>query len=256
MEYVALGRSSLRIPKIGFGSWRYRGGTGVLRRAVELGAGFVDTAESYGTEPAVGDDIKEFRDRVFVATKVSPENLRHGDVLSHAEASLRRLRTSYVDLYQVHWPNPDIPISETMAAMEELVSAGKVLHVGVSNFSVAQMKEAQNALKNNRLMSNQVPYNLYSRQIEEDILPYCQEQGIAVIAWSPLARGRFESAALGRVASETGKTRAQIMLNWCVSHAGVMAIPKTDRPERVDEAVGAVGWELSPEQRAALEAGA
>ncbi len=256
MEYIPLGRSDTRIPKIGFGAWQYRGGRGVLRRAHALGAAFVDTAEMYGTEPQVARDIAGLRGEYFIATKVSPQNLRRDTLLAHADASLRRLETDWIDLYQIHSPNPDIPIAETMAAMRALVDDGRVRHVGVSNFSVDDMRAAQDALGGVPLASNQMRYSLAARQIEDDVLPYCQEHAITVIAYSPLAKGDFSAAGLERlaeVAADVGKTPAQVLLNWVVGQPGVMAIPKTDRPERVDEAVAAVGWTLAPHHRAALE---
>ena len=255
MEYVQLGRSTTQVPKIGLGTWQYRGGGGVLRRAHELGAAFVDTAEIYGTEAQVATDLDGLRDDFFIATKVSPQNLHHSDVLSHCAASLKRLATDRIDLYQVHWPNPDIPIAETMRAMAELVADGQVRYVGVSNYSVAQMQEAQDALGDVPLVSNQVKYRLGAREIETDILPYCQEHNITVIAYSPLAKGDFSGPGLERVAgiaNARGKTPAQIMLNWLVSQPQVIAIPKTDRVERVDEAVGATGWTMDPAERTAL----
>jgi diketogulonate reductase-like aldo/keto reductase len=117
-----------------------------LRRGIELGAFLIDTAEVYGTEDAVSQAIKGFRDRVFIATKVSGNHLRHDDVLKAAEGSLRRLRTQYIDLYQVHWPSSNVPIQETMHAMEELVDRGLVRYVGVSNFSTAELLAAQAAI--------------------------------------------------------------------------------------------------------------
>ena len=255
MKYIRLGMTSQEIPLIGFGTWRYRGGAGVLRRAVELGAGLVDTAEAYGTESIVGSEINTFRDEMFVATKVSTENLGHRDVIEHAEASLQRLQISSIDLYQVHSPNPSIPIAETMRAMEDLVAQGKVRFVGVSNFSVAQMKEVQDSLKANPLVANQVPYSLASRDIEDDVLPYCQENGITVIAYTPIERGVFDSLGdtLRSIAADLNASPAQVMLSWVVSHAGVMAIPKTDTVERVDEAVESVDIELSCHLRQELE---
>ena len=224
---------------------------------MELRAGFVDTAEIYETEAQVAGDMEGIRDRVFVATKISPANLRYDDVLQHAAASLERLRTDVIDLYQIHSPSSEIALSETMRAMNALVAEGRVRFVGVSNFSVDQMKEAQDALGDTPLVSNQVLYNLFARGIEADVLPYCQTHEITVVAYTPIARGEFDqrrAAGLARIAAETGRTWAQLMLNWVVAHEGVMAIPKTDRVERVDEAVGAVGWSLTGAQRTALEA--
>ena len=160
-----------------------------------------------------------------------------------------------IDLYQIHWPSLDIPISETMRAMETLVSEGKVRFIGVSNFSTSQMKAAQDSLQSNPLVSNQVKYSLFAREIEDDILPYCQENGITVIAYTPLGRGNFNTPddTLRKEAEAIGKNPAQVLLNWVVAYDGVMAIPKTDKPDRVDEAAEAVGFTLSEESREVLE---
>jgi diketogulonate reductase-like aldo/keto reductase len=116
--------------------WKYRGGVEPLRRGIELGAFLIDTAEVYGTEDVVGQAVKGIRDKVFIASKVSGSHLRHDDVLHAAEASLRKLNESCIDLYQVHWPNSSVPIKETMRAMEALVDRGQVKYIGVSNFSM------------------------------------------------------------------------------------------------------------------------
>ena len=189
MNTQELGNTGERIPDVGLGTWAYTGGSAPLRRGVELGAFLIDTAEAYRTEDAVGDAMEGIRADVFVATKVSPSHFRRRDVLRAADESLRRLRCGVIDLYQLHWPNPRIPIAETMGAVQELVDAGKVRHVGVSNFSVAEMEEARAALPNAPIVSNQVEYSLTDRSIEAETLPYCQANGITVIAYSPLARG-------------------------------------------------------------------
>ncbi|MBM4436044.1 MAG: aldo/keto reductase [Actinobacteria bacterium] len=265
MEYLPLGPTAQRVPKIGFGTARFHGGAGVLRRAVELGAGFIDTAESYnawGDEPGVAEtlvaeELGGVTGEVVVATKISPENLRFDDVIRHALASRERLRVPSIDLYQVHAPNPAIPIAETMRALERLVDEGVIRRIGVSNFDVEDLQAAQDALRTQPLVANQVRYNLFDREVEARVLPYCQEHRITVSAHTPLALGRFTgrpgAGVLALVARETNRTAAQIMLNWLVGHAGVMAIPKTDRAERVDELVASVGWTLDPAQRAALD---
>ena len=118
------------VPALGFGTWLYRGGAGVLVRATELGCGFIDTAESYGNEELVGAEIAPVREAVFLATKVSPENLRLADVIRHCLRSIERLGVAAIDLYQVHWPNPQIAINETMRGMRHLVEEGLVRYVG------------------------------------------------------------------------------------------------------------------------------
>jgi diketogulonate reductase-like aldo/keto reductase len=263
VEFKELGRTGVQVPEIGFGTWEYRGGSAPLKKAVELGAALIDTAELYGTEEAVGAAIKGMRDQVFVATKVSGNHLRHAEVLRAAEGSLKRLGIETIDLYQVHWPDPAVPIAETMGAMEKLVDDGKVRFIGVSNFYLKNLQDAEASMTRHKIVANQVKYSLLQRDIEEDTLPYCRKNKITVIAYSPLARGqlcakpllrnRAALQTLQRVASESGKTVAQVALNWCVVKPGVIAIPKTDRVERVVEACGASGWKLSPQQTAALE---
>ena len=160
MEMKRLGASGVMAPEIGLGTWRYTGGPEPLRRGIELGANLIDTAEMYRTEDQVGEAIAGIRERVFIATKVLGSNLRYDAVLQAAEKSLRLLSVDKIDLYQIHWPNPSVPIAETMRAMERLVSDGLVDHIGVSNFSVEEMAEAQAAMQNNALVSNQILYNL------------------------------------------------------------------------------------------------
>ena len=260
MNLQELGNSGVQIPDVGLGTWEYTGGSAPLLRGVELGAFLIDTAEAYRTEDAVGEAIKEIRDYVFVATKVSPSHFRRRDLLKAAEQSLKRLKIDFIDLYQLHWANPRIPIAETMGAMEELVDAGKVRYIGVSNFSVGLMEEAQAALSRARIVSNQVEFSLTERSIEPEVLPYCQANGITVIAYSPLARGLGNlergagARALADVAGRNGRTVAQVALNWCLYHDRVMVIPKTNASMRVEENCGASGWRLSDDDVVALEA--
>ena len=259
MEYRELGGTGVMVPEVGVGTWQYRGGVAPLRRGVELGATLIDTAEIYGTEGVVGEALKGIRERVFLATKVSGEHLRHGQVLRAADASLKRLGVQTIDLYQVHWPDRDVPVAETMQALEELVDAGKVRYIGVSNFSRREVEAAQASLRRNRIVANQVEYSLQQRQIEPD-LPFYRENKITVIAYSPLGLGallspqnRPELNTLRQVASAAGKTPAQVALAWCLSRPGVITIPKSDRVERVEENCAASGWRLSEEQVATLD---
>ena len=258
MEYKKLGDTDVDVPEIGLGVWAYRGGAGPLRKGISLGAFLVDTAESYGTEDAVGEAVARMRDRVFVATKVSPEHFRYADVIKAADASLKRLATDRIDLYQLHWPNDSIPIAETMRAMDKLVEEGKVRFIGVSNFSVAQLTEAQ-AASANKIVANQVRYSLAARDIERDVLPFCQQSNVTVIAYSPLAKGMgnlraaVRGGALSKVAEATGRTEAQVALNWCVSKDNVIAIPKSDSTERTEENCLASGWRLSEEHARMLD---
>jgi len=259
MKSKYLGITKIQVPEIGLGTWAYTGGIEPLRRGIELGAFLVDTAESYGTEEAVGAAISDIRNRVYLATKVSPTHLKKVDVLRAADASLKRLATDWIDLYQVHWPNPNIPIEETMSAMEHLVNNGKIRHIGVSNFSIDQLKEAKNALTKNVIISNQVQYSLLKRGIEKDLLPYCQKNGITIIAYSPLAIGlpnilsEDNNGVISKISENTGKTTAQVVLNWCTSKENVIAIPKANTIKHVEDSCGASGWRLQEKDLSLLD---
>ncbi len=277
MELKSLGNTGVMVPEVGLGVWKYSGGVEPLRRSIELGAFLIDTAEMYGTEDVVGQAIKGMRDRVFLATKVSADHLHYDDVLRAAEASLRRLETNCIDLYQIHWPNWSVPIQETMRAMETLVDRGLVRYLGVSNFSLEQLREAQAAMSKYPLVANQVLYNLNRREIERDMLPYCLMQRITIIAYTPLDDGRLATRswfpqnwrmqavpqvatylqrmqALEQVATYTRKTLAQVALNWCTSRPNVIVIPKSNTLARIEENCQASGWRLSPEQVQFLDA--
>ena len=269
MNYERLGSSDLTVPEIGLGTWRYSGGPEPLRRGVELGANLIDTAEMYRTEAAVGEAISGIRDQVIVATKVLGSHLRYDEVLKAAEQSRRLLAVDKIDLYQIHWPNPRVPIAETMRAMARLVSDGAVAHVGVSNFSVDEMQEAQAAMPNVPIVSNQILYNLRRRSAERDVIPYCRRNDITVIAYSPLHEGALVGnrggrlrRALGRnrdndvleeVAGKVGKTAAQVALNWVADQEGIIAIPKSNSVDRTEANCAASGWSLTADQRQALE---
>jgi len=249
----------IRLPEIGFGTWNYREGVEPLRAAIECGARLIDTAESYGTEVIVGEAIKGRRHQVFLATKALPRNFRRRDLIAAAERSLRRLGTDHIDLYQLHWPNLAIPIEEPMRGMEDLVDAGKVRFIGVSNFSVRDLVNAQAALSRQRIAANQVRYSLIERTIEGGLLEYCQKSGITVIAYSPLATGLGNIRAadpegvLRKVAEASCKSEAQVALNWCIRNENVIAIPKASTTTHVMENVGASGWKLQPELARLLE---
>jgi len=213
----------------------------------------IDTAEMYGaghSEEIVAQAMQN-TDPIFIATKVSPSHFEYDSVLQAASGSLKRLGVNRIDLYQLHWPNPRVPISETMKAMEKLVRDGLVRYVGVSNFSVEQMREAQESMSRERIVSNQLEYSLVERSVEEDILPYCRKDKIMVIAYSPLAQGGIPKGkggpflVLDELASTLGKTRNQVALNWLLHDPSVVVIPKAGRREHVRENAEVAGWKLS-----------
>ena len=296
MEYLDLGRSGIRVSTIGMGMWQASGtiwGTDVtdegciqaVVKSSELGVNLMDTAEGYGdghSEEVLGKAIKKVgRERLVVATKVGGSHLRFDDVIRACEMSLRRLDIEQVDLYQVHWPDPwqQIPLKHTMKAMEKLYDEGKIRAVGVSNFAVRDLEEARSILSHAEIVSNQVRYNLITRQIEEEVLPYCSRERITILAYVPLAQGALtgkysedlkprdevrkgnkafsdqnirETTRLLKVlqiiANRRGKTVAQVALNWILSHPGVIPIPGAKNAQQAEQNAGAVGWSLTPDE--------
>ena len=258
MEYKQLGHTGVMVSEIGLGVWKYKGGVEPLRRGIELGANLIDTAEMYRTEDVVGQAVKDIRDRVLIASKVSGSHLQYDAVLRAAEASLRTLDIACIDLYQIHWPSRSVPIQDTMRAMEELVDRSQIKYIGVSNFSTEQLREAQAVMRHYPIVSNQVLYNLKAREIEQDLLPYCQQHNVTVLAYTPLDDGRLATQprlrrtrgtrSLAQIAEETHKTLAQVALNWCTSRPNVIAIPKSNSLVRTEENCGASGWRLPPAQ--------
>jgi diketogulonate reductase-like aldo/keto reductase len=262
MYMKTLGNTHQMIPEIGIGTWRYKGNLQVIHQALALGATLIDTAEMYRTEHYVGAAIEGNRSSYFVATKVSGGNLGYADVMKAADASLKRLGTEFTDLYQVHWPNPRIPIDETMSAMARLVRTGKVRYIGVSNFSVDECVEAQNALDGNlRIQSNQVRYSLFDRSIETSLLPYCERNHITIIAYGSLVQGNVDAELRKRpelseivdgICESKGLTRAQVLLAWTIHHPLVITIPQTNQEHRVRENCDASGHRLSEQEYEAL----
>jgi len=231
-----------------------------LKLGIDMGMTLIDTAEVYGnghSEEIAGRAARNMRDKIFLATKVSPENLSYNDLLQSAEESLRRLGTDYIDLFQVHWPNPGIPIEETMEGMKALKDQGKIRYVGVSNFSINELRKAQAAISPNTMVSIQVEYNLFDRTIEENILPYCEEQNLITIAYSPLdqgsvAMGSTKIEKLRSIAEKYRKSIAQIALNWLIRHPSVVVIPKAVKPDHIKANAEAADFRLSEDDFAEI----
>lgn len=264
MEYRQLGRTNEKVSVIGMGTWRIGNfhtaeeraeQVRALRRGVELGMNLIDTAEIYGagrSEELVGEAVKDLRDHVFIASKVAPGHLHHDQVIRSCRASLMRLGTTHIDLYQVHWPDPTVPIKETMLAMEELVREGAVRYIGVSNFSVAETEEAKEALARSELVSNQVEYSLSNRYAEREILPYCAREKLTLVAYSPLAQGKIADSIPRALLEKYATTPAQVMLNWVTRHEQVVAIPKSGSVKHMEENASSISAELTPEEFARL----
>jgi diketogulonate reductase-like aldo/keto reductase len=278
LERKSLGKTGESVAAIGLGTWNMGGRESpdyrdderlieAIRYAVELGMNHIDTAEMYAAghaEELVGEAVKQFsRDEVFIATKVWPSNLRYEDVIRSCRRSLERLQLKYVDLYMVHWPNPRIPLQETMKAMEKLVKDGLIRYVGVSNFDVELLEEAMNALKREEIVANQVEYSLEAREVERELIPFCERNGITVTAYTPLGKGRIPAEAasntprgkiLAEMAQRYGKTPVQIALNWVIWRPNVITIPKAARKEHLEENAGAAGWRPTEEDYKRLSA--
>lgn len=252
MKYETL--HGLRIPKIGFGTWRIGGGSypdpkldsvslTALRSALEVGYTHFDTAESYANghaEELIGRAIREThtpREHVFITSKVSPEHLTYNDVIKACENSLRRLSMDYIDLYLIHWPARSISkLDEAFPALNSLVHAGKVRHLGVSNFNLKWLKRSQE-LSGTPLLSNQVPYSLSDRSyMQNGVIEFCLQNDILVTAYSPVDEGRLrENQVLRSVAEAHSATAYQIALAWLVSQPRVIAIPMSHDPKHIRE---------------------
>jgi diketogulonate reductase-like aldo/keto reductase len=203
----------------------------------------IDTAEMYGpAEDIVGAAIRRFRrSDLFIVSKVLPENASYSETLRAAERSLRRIGTDYLDLYLVHWPGRH-PVAETMAAMEDLVAQGKIRFIGVSNFDVGETETALAALTRERLACNQVLYNLRKRGIELDLMPFCEERGIAVVGYAPFGGfptyGSKRWRVLSEIAGNHDATPRQVVLRFLTRRPGLFAIPKAANLDHVRENAG------------------
>jgi 2,5-diketo-D-gluconate reductase B len=233
------------MPVLGLGTWQLVGSRceRVVSRAIELGYRHFDTAELYGNESEIGRAIAPVdRASLFLTSKVSSENLRTNDVIRACRRSLERLRTSYLDLYLIHWPNDEIPIEETMDGMQYLVEEGLVRSLGVSNFDVGRLQKAMD-VSEAPICNDQVEYHPYRPRRE---LPqFCAEHGIAVSAYSPLARGRIRhDPVLTRIGQKYGKSPAQVSLRWLLQK-GAIVLPKAGSVEHLRANMDMDGWELS-----------
>lgn len=258
-----LGASAYPVAVIGQGTWRMgeepsarQQEVQALRLGIELGLTHIDTAEMYAdgrAEEIVGQAIAGRRPEVFLTTKVLPSNASYDGTLRACEASLRRLKTNYIDLYLIHWWSERHPIAETMRAMEALVGRGFVRFIGVSNFEVPQLKAAQAALSNEPLVCNQVLYHLKDRSLEADLLPHCERQGIALVGYTPLARGGYLRGVIAEIAKKHRRTPRQVVLNFLTRRPSLFTIPKAGQPEHVRENAAALDFTLTPRDLAAID---
>ncbi len=252
------------VPALGQGTWHMgeRKGTAraeaaALRLGLDLGMTLIDTAEMYGdgaAEEVVAEALAGRRDEVFLVSKVYPHNASAGGVPAACARSLKRLRTDCIDLYLLHWRGR-FPLTETVAAFEALREAGKIRFWGVSNLDVDDMRELYGVPAGNSCSADQVLYHPGARGIEFDLLPWCRDRKLPVMAYSPIGQGGLlRSRALQSVAKRHNATPAQVAIAWGLRHPDVISIPKSATAEHVRENAGAGGITLTPEDLAAIDA--
>jgi diketogulonate reductase-like aldo/keto reductase len=252
-----------RVPQLGQGTWNIgdsaatRGAEiAVLRRGVELGMTLIDTAEMYGSgrsEILVGEAIDGLREQVYLVSKVLPSSASLEGTVKACEASLKRLRVETIDLYLLHWPG-HFPLRDTVAAFRRLLEQGKIRAWGVSNFDVDDMEELFDVPEGSSCAVNQVLYNPEHRGIEYDLLPWCEERNVTVMAYSPVGQGGrlLASKVLRGIAQKHRVAPAQVALAWCLRRP-VLAIPKASSIGHVEENATATGLELDSEDLAEID---
>jgi diketogulonate reductase-like aldo/keto reductase len=252
-----------RVPALGQGTWhmgedrrRAAEEAAAVRLGIELGMTLIDTAEMYGSggaEEMVARAAEGVRDKLFIVSKVYPHNASRTGVVAACERSLKRLGTDRIDLYLLHWRG-SIPLAETIEGFERLARDGKIRHHGVSNFDRADMEEWVTLNGGATVAADQVLYNLSRRGPEWDLLPWCRERGVAIMAYTPLGQGGLlRHRTLTEIARRRGATPAQVALAWLLRQEETIVIPKASRLEHVRENRGALDVALSEEDLAALD---
>lgn len=246
-----------KIPAIGLGTWELQGpgARKAVSGAIGLGYRHIDTAEMYGNEEEVGQGIKDSginRSDIFLTTKVWADNIGEGDLQQHARASLQRLKVDYVDLLLIHWPNARIPLNESINALMDVQSTGMALHIGVSNFPVALMKQAVEDC-GAKLICNQVEYHPYLNQ--NAVLNYARTHNMAVTAYCPLARGGVaDDDVILDIAAKYKKSPGQITLRWLTQQQNVAAIPKAASEKHQRENLEIFDFRLSADEMKSIHA--
>lgn len=239
-----------RLPALGFGTWQLAGQTArdMVSAALSIGYRAIDTARMYGNEIEVGAGLKQSgvpRDEIFLTDKIWPDDFRDGDLQKAAENALRSLDTDYVDLLLLHWPNPEVPLAETMEALADVARRGLARHVGVSNFPVKMLREAVDACPQ-PLFANQVEYHPFLDQ--RPVIEELARQGMALIAYSPIAQGKVVKDDLLRdIAAAHGKTPVQVALRWLIQQ-GCAAIPRSSSPAHAESNFAIFDFTLSDEE--------
>lgn len=249
------------VPVFGLGTWKMgedsrhaSAEADALKLGLDLGATLIDTAEMYGNaETVVGEAIAGRRDGVFLVSKVLPSNASRSGTIAACERSLKRMHTDRIDLYLLHWRG-GVPLGETVEAFEALKKAGKIRHWGVSNFDADDMQELAALPAGKNCQTNQVLYNLARRGPEFDLLPWCRKRGMPIMAYSPVEQGRLaRSGKLDAIAARHEATPAQVALAWTMAQPGVIAIPKSSRPDHVRQNIAALDLSLTPQDLAELD---
>jgi diketogulonate reductase-like aldo/keto reductase len=264
MKHKSFGRTGQQVSVIGQGTWYIDHGdrasaVTALRKGLYLGMAHIDTAEMYGdAELVVAEAIAGRRDEVFLVSKVLPGNASRRGTVQACDRSLKRLKTDRLDCYLLHWRG-QYPLEETAAAFEELVSAGKILSWGVSNFDASDLAEMVDAAGEGRIACNQVLYHLNERAIEHSVIPWCEAHGVAVVAYSPFGHDDFPAArsaggkVLQEIASRRGVTPRQVALSFLARWPSVFAIPKASSPAHAAENADAGDVDLTESDISALD---
>ncbi len=240
------------MPAIGYGTMLFpepERGAELVATALKVGYRHIDTARKYGTEQSVGEGIRAAgipRDDIFLTTKVTEEDAREADFARSVETSLKTLGLDHVDLLLIHWPQPRVPLAETLGALARAKQQGLARHIGVSNFTVALLDDAVR-LCPEPLVTNQIEYHAYLRQ--DKLLAACRRHGMLVTAYCPVARAELlNDPLLSEIASAKGKTVAQIALRWLMQHPGVTAVPRALTPEHIAENLDIFNFELTADE--------
>lgn len=250
----AIRSGDVLMPAIGFGTWQLENGTAVplVEKAIEVGYRHIDTAQIYGNEQDVGVAIKNSgikRDELFVTTKVWIDQFADGDLQRSTEISLEKLGLDYVDLLLLHWPKPDVPLAETLGALNEVRAKGWTRAIGLSNFPSAQLEEAAK-LSDAPIATDQVEYHPYLSL--KTLKAKADELGVSITAWSPLAQGKVaQEPLLIDIGRAHGKTPGQVTLRWIIQQ-GIIAIPRTSNPRRIEENFDILDFELSETEMAEI----
>lgn len=245
------------IPALGFGTWQVKGDAArdAVAEALRIGYRHIDTAQIYENETDVGNGLKRSdvrRSDLFLTTKVWTSHYRDGDLQRSAEESLKRLGVDHVDLLLLHWPNPAVPLAETIKALNAVRSAGLARHIGVSNFPVRTLREAID-LSRAPLVTNQVEYHPFLDQ--SAVNNELRRHDMALTAYSPIAQGKVaHDATIKAIAAAHGKTPAQVALRWLIQQEGVVAIPRSSKAERIAENFDIFDFALDDDEMARISA--